>query len=130
MDSTYSPGLNGRFPFDRIVCLLSLVLVLGCRPQPEESALGKWQTSDGKQRLEFHRDGSLNGVDEYGQSLSGSFSRIDPERIRLNVNIRTTNATGQITADSASGVCQLIANDDSLTLVEPDGKRTEYRKLK
>ena len=110
--------------------IVAVGVLLGCRAKEKEAAIGNWQASSGKERIEFQSDGTLRGVDEYGRPLSGSFTRIDRQRIRMELSVRTTNAAGDIGIDSSSGVCRVIASADSLTLVEPDGTRKEYRKAK
>lgn len=129
--NTTSPRLpDGCACFYRAAFFLSLIVILGCRPTNEEAVIGHWHASGGKEEIEFQSDGTLRGIDEYGRPLSGSFTRIDQERIRIELIVRTTNAAGDVASDSAAGVCKLIAKADSLTLVEPDGKRKEYRKGK
>jgi len=128
MNTTPPYAPERRVVLYRVAFLLCLIVILGCRSKKQETAIGSWHKTEGKERIEFHSDGTLRGVDEYGRPLSGSFTRIDGERVRIELIVRTTNAAGDVASDNASGVCKLIVKADSLTLVEPDGARKEYRK--
>lgn len=100
---------------------------VGCSAKVKSPAIGNWRGEDGKQTMEFLRDGTLRGIDEYGRPLSGSFEFIDSQHIRIKITSTSVDRqSGVKMVDNAEGICRLDVKGDSLTLTEENGTANHY----
>jgi RNA polymerase sigma factor (sigma-70 family) len=99
---------------------------------PAVTALtGKWQLDGSKETMEFHSDGTCQGSDRYGRRMSGKFTFIESDRIRIELTTRSVDkASGTVGVDKAAGICKLVVNNDSLTMTDEGGSAMHYRRVK
>ncbi len=81
--------------------------------------------------MEFRSDGTSQGIDRYGRVVSGTFTFIDPEHMKLEMTTTSADKTsGVIAVDRASGVCKVLVEGDLLTMTDEGGSVLHYKKLK
>jgi hypothetical protein len=112
---------------DTAIGLGILLAFFACSPKTTSPVIGNWLGEEGKVAMEFRVDGTLHGVDEYGRAWTGSFEFVDADHVR----IKTTTSEGKGATrfvDNSEGTCKIDVQGNSLTLTEPDGALSKYRK--
>lgn len=93
-------------------------LLASCSSKPEDLIIGKWQKIDGTGTIEFFKDGtvSITGTTGLGKkSGAGTFKFVDDSHLRL---------------EGLGIVVKISLSQDELTLTDPEGNVSKYRRGK
>jgi len=98
----------------RLSVLVALVLLFSaCSIKPTWDLAGKWKTEDGKQTIEFMRNGTLTLQNEE-TALTTAYKRKDPKHLQIDLGplgmfvIKFAVSNNTLTLTDANGtVCQL-----------------------
>ena len=125
---------SNKFATMMIIAWCSLVLVLsGCTPSTKSGtgakavAGGKWRVNNSKETMEFSSDGTCRGSDSYGRVVTGKFTFIDSDHMKVETT--TTSTSGSVAVvDKSSGVYKVVVQGDSLTMTEGNGQAIHYQR--
>ena len=98
-----------------VICLL---LISAC--SPNQKLIGKWQSVQSGETLEFFKDGTIS-ITSFGIPMTGSYTILDSSSLRIDISGLFGIGGGQIVEFSVSG--------DTLTLTA-NGMSSEYTKVK
>ncbi len=109
-----------------------MVLALsGCSRSVQSAAVGKWQVKGTKETMEFHSNGTCQGTDRYGRTVTGKFAFIDADHIKLELTTSSVDkASGVRSVDHGSGVAEIAVQGDSLDLIDEDGPLIHYQRVR
>jgi len=77
--------------------------------------------------MEFSSDGTCKGSDSYGRVVTGKFTFIDADHMKVETTI-TSNAGSVTVVDKATGVYKVAVQGDSLTMTEDNGSAIHYQR--
>jgi len=110
-----------------VVCLLTS----GCSSKTKSAWIGSWRGPDSRETIQFTSDGRIKGSDRYGRPLTGSFELVDPEHVRMQMTMSSSDArTGQKMVDNSEGVFKLEVKGDSMAITEEGGSVTQFRRVR
>lgn len=99
--------------------IFCFVLILAsCSSKPENLIIGKWQKIGSTSTIEFFKDGtgSITGTTGLGKkSGAGTFKFVDDSHLRL---------------EGLGIVVKISVSQDELTLTDPEGNVSRYRRGK
>ena len=96
------------------VILSSLV---SCSPKLEDAVVGKWSMVGGTERMELLKDGTIIFYGHLGDSVSGKYTFVDRDRMRVVVGGHGVMAT-------------VAVSGDELFWTEPCGSVIQYKREK
>lgn len=68
-----------------LIIFTSMIFVFGCSSSTKEQIIGKWQTSEKGDSIEYLQDGTVT-VSSNGESVKGKWSVLDDGRIRFETS--------------------------------------------
>jgi hypothetical protein len=102
----------------RFLVFIFLALVLAsCSLQQTWDILGKWQSVDGNDVLQFSQDGVMTLANE-NTTMQVKYKMVDPKHVQIYLG-------NLATLDMAVAI-----SDGELTLTQADGTITKYKKAK
>jgi hypothetical protein len=102
----------------RFFVFMFLALVLtSCSLQQTWDLLGKWQSTDGNDVLQFSQDGVMT-LEKEDTLIQAKYKMVDPKRVQLYLGSLAT-------LDMAVAI-----SDGELTLTHADGTVTKYKRAK
>lgn len=106
-----------------IVILFGIILcVFSCTSNPEDAIVGKWQEIDGTETMELFKEGTLTIVPDDMPSMSGNYSFIDKDRMKIELDGRVGSMVGSM-------VLKVQITRNELTTTDPKGKPQKYRRV-
>jgi hypothetical protein len=101
----------------RLMLTVSLLVMLAsCAMEATWAIDGKWQKSGGDEVVQFSRIGTVT-LSNGGNALTAHYEFMDPKRIKIDMG-----SLGAI-------VLKVSCTRDELSLTNPDGVTTKYRRL-
>ena len=101
----------------RLACGFLLALfVVSCSIQQSWVMIGKWQKVDGKDTIEFMRDGTMNVVSG-PTTIKTTFRMNDPKKLEISLG------------SFGSLPLQMAVDKDILTLTDAKGQALKYKKV-
>ena len=98
--------------------LCFVVLAASCALKPTWDVIGKWQVVDGKEIVEFQRNGMVSVVAADGGVVTVPFKFVNSKTLEIEVG-----GLGSITAT-------IVMGKNELTITDGAGKTTKYHKVK
>ncbi len=98
------------------ICLFSFILQ--SRSSKRDLLIGKWESMDGKETIEFFKDGTVMVISR-GLPFGGTYKLIDHSSLRLKVESIFPMVV----------VMKFSVSRNSLSLTDPYGKTTKYKRV-
>ncbi len=102
-------------------CLISTVvcfaLCASCLSDPKDSLVGKWKNKEGKDTIEFFKEGTVCAR-ENNVELCGNYRFVDDNRIRVRFG-----SMGEIE------IYNISFSDNELTIFFPNGESNRFKKV-
>lgn len=106
-----------------IVILFGIILcIFSCTSNPEDAIVGKWQQIDGTETVEFFKEGTITIDPDDMPSMSGNYSFIDKDRIKIELGGRVGSIVDPM-------VLKVQITRNELTTTFPKGKPEKYRRV-
>ena len=104
-----------------LASLCGILMWCGCSPAGDPALIGKWQSKDGKEIIQFHANGKVDTGEKDPDITSSKWAWIGTNEIRLTLKHKVVG--------TASGTMKVTVNGDSLILKDEDGP-AEYTRVK
>jgi len=98
-----------------VVCLV--LMSASCSLKTNWDLVGKWQNEDGKETIEFTRNGMINLTND-GVSLTCNYKFSDPKHMEIHVGSLGTF------------VMKVTVSGGTLTMTDAGGKVAKYKRAK
>lgn len=104
-----------------LLCAVLMAQVSCTSSRLEKEIIGKWTEISGNEKMEFFKDGTIM-VTESSLNMSGKYSF--PEKNRIKVEL---GGFGMIAGPL---IATIEITNEQLTITEPNGKKSVYRREK
>ncbi len=102
-------------------CLISTVVCFSfcasCLSDTKDSLVGKWKNKEGKDTIEFFKEGTVCARENYVE-LCGTYRFVDDNRIRVRFG-----SMGEIE------IYNIAFSDNELTIFFPNGESNRFKKV-
>ena len=102
-------------------CLINTVvcfaLCASCLSDTKDSLVGKWKNKEGKDTIEFFKEGTVCARENYVE-LCGTYRFVDDNRIRVRFG-----SMGEIE------IYNIAFSDNELTIFFPNGESDRFKKV-
>lgn len=102
-----------------VILSLFLILFAACTPSLEKKIIGKWNETDGSEKIEFFKDGTII-ISENSLNMSGKYLFLDKNRIKIELS-----GIGML---AGAQTCTIEIINEQLTVTDSSGKTTVYRR--
>ena len=120
-------GLFSSLLVVALLCCCATSILSSCSKKTSTAIIGKWQTQETKEIVEFRKDGTL--IDPQNEKHNGTYTFTDGSHMNLQIN------TGETNQPEMSASCEVHIHGDTMDMtvtVAGQGQKqiTHFTRLK